>query len=119
MWFTKTTEGMQGWFALSDRTGQLAGGLVSGDFTVTYINPDDDASATATVTESNELAGLYTFLVPASFFSTHGTGVYIVVIVVDSSGPDPIRDVLSRPFRVSDNDFDTIGGNTVLIPALL
>jgi len=118
MWFTATAEGMQGWLVLKGSSGVIKTGEPSGSFTCTVVNPQDTASTVLTITESSTKPGLYKFLVPTSFFTTHGVGVYAVVIQVVTAAPI-IRDVLSRPMRVSDFDFDTIGANTALIPALL
>lgn len=117
MSFALTTEGLRGWFVLTDKNGELRTGAVAGDFIATAVNPDDSDNTVVTVSESNEKPGLYTFLVPTSFLLA--VGVYAIVLEVDITNNPKITDAVHQIWRASENDFDTIGNNTVLIPALL
>lgn len=117
--FSKVDDGYQYSIILVESKGSLLTGAVSGDFTVTVVNPQDTATTTPTVTETTSKPGLYTFLVPSSFLTTHGVGVYRIVVEVAKLTPPKIDDAMHAHLQVSVDDFDTIGGNTVLIPALL
>jgi hypothetical protein len=119
MWFTKVVDGYQGWFTLEDNKGVIRTGAVAGDFTVTVVSPADDDSSTPVVSESTTKAGLYKFLVPSAFLVTNGVGVYAVVIEVDATTSPKVTSTSTTPMLVSNNDFDTIGDNTVLVPAAL
>jgi len=119
MWFTKQTDGYRAWFALKTRAGTIRTGATAGDFTVTVVDPTDTNTSNPSVSESSAKAGLYTFLIPTTFLTTNGNGLYGVVVEVNTTSGAPVTDVLSQPLSVSSNDFDTIGNNTVIIPALL
>ena len=114
MWFSRTNNGFRGWFAAIGSTGALATGLPSSDFNVTVRDGNDVSSSISTVTESGK-PGLYRFDVSSSFFLTHGTGSYGVVIEVTNG---TLNDVLSNVLTVSQNDFDTLASSSVsLAPA--
>jgi len=117
MSFALTTEGLKGWFTLVDKDGYLRTGAVSGGFIVTAVKPDDSANTTVSVSESTQKPGVYTFLIPNTFLTV--VGVYVIVLEVDITTNPKVTDVTHQVWRVSENDFDTIGNNTVLIPALL
>jgi hypothetical protein len=105
MWFTKDDDGFRGWLTVM-RNGRLHTG-VAADITVTVVDEDDSTSTTPAVSESTQLAGLYTFLIPSAFFTTNGTGQYSVVAVVDATGPT-VRDVDDYVLRVFEEDFDSL-----------
>jgi len=106
MWFTKSAEGFRGWFQI-DKNGSLVTGLVSGVFTVTVVDPSDTTSTTPTVSESSVKPGLYTFLIPSSFFVANGLGEYGVVIEVDSTGPK-VKATSSEVLRIFEHTFDDL-----------
>ena len=105
MWFTKDDDGFRGWFPVA-RNGVLHSGIAA-DITVTVVDEDDSTSTSPTVSESVQLSGLYTFVVPSSFFVANGTGQYSVVAVVNSTGP-VVRNVKGEVLRVFDEDFDSV-----------
>lgn len=104
MWFTKDDDGFRGWLPIAKGAALQTG--LAGSVTVTVVDPDDDASTSPTVSESTELGGLYTFLIPSSFFATNGLGSYSVVAVVNGGG---VKDVRGEVLRVFDKDFDNSG----------
>lgn len=109
MWFTKDDDGYRAWFSVEDKNGLLRTGGVAGNFTVTVVEPGDTASSTPTVSESSTKPGLYTFLVPSSFFATHGVGGYGVVVEATFSSPPKIDAVFAEVLRVFAEDFDSLG----------
>ena len=74
--------------------------------TASIINPQDTATITSSITESRK-GGFYRFDVTSSFFNTHGTGSYGVVIEVDSLLP-LIKATDASTLFVSKTDFDNI-----------
>lgn len=109
MWFTKESDGYRGWLPVA-RNGILHTGIAA-SITVTIVDEDDSTSTAPTVSESTQLNGLYTFLIPASFFTTNGTGQYSVVAVVSAVGP-VVRDVIGKTLGVFENDFDSLASIT-------
>jgi hypothetical protein len=112
MKFSRTTDGFKVSFALVDKDGFLLTGAVAGDFTATVVNPADSANINPTVSESTQLSGLYTFLVPTSFMTTHGVGEYPVVIQANKTTSPKIDDVFHDVLGVFLEDFDSINLNT-------
>lgn len=110
MWFSRNADGYQAWFTVADKHGALRTGGVAGDFTVTVVNPADTASSSPTVSESATKPGLYTFLVPTTFFTTNGVGGYGVVVEVDMNTSPKIETVLGEVLRVFAEDFDSSVG---------
>jgi len=120
MWFTRDQQGLRGWFVAQDSTGVLRPGLIEADTTITIISPNDSTNVTATINESSQKPGLYFFDVASSFFTTNGTGVYSVVVEVDTSvisgsGSPEIKAVLSSPTRVSNEDVDSLQASIDLV----
>lgn len=111
MWFTKDTDGYRAWFTVEDKNGIIRTGGVAGNFTATVVEPGDTASTVPTVTESTTKAGLYTFLIPSSFFATYGVGGYGVVVEVNFVVAPKITTVFGEVLRVFDEDFDSIYAN--------
>ena len=108
MWFTKDDDGYRAWFAVQAANGTLRTGGVSGNFTATVVNPADTASTIPTVTESTTKPGIYTFLIPSSFFTTHGSGGYGVVVEIAIPAPNRVDAVFGEVLRVFDEDFDSL-----------
>lgn len=110
MWWVKQSDGFRAWFAAQQGNGQLRAGLVAGDFVATIIGPTDAALTTATVSESTQKPGLYTFLVPSTFTLANGRGNYGVVIEIDTkvgpSGSPHVVGSMSSVLKVSAQDFD-------------
>jgi len=111
MWFTRMDQGFRGWFAAVNPMGTLATGLSSSSFTITVRNPADTASSTPSAIESGK-PGLYRFDVTSSYFLTHGTGDYGVVIEVTNGSNS---DVLSNVLSVYQHDFDTLLSSSISI----
>jgi len=109
--FTRQDEGIRAHFVLVDSKGVNITGAVAGDFVVTAVNPADDATNIPTVSELTSAPGLYTFLVPSSFLTTHGNGVYPIRVDVDKTTTPKVKDVISKPYRVHIRDFDTLSYN--------
>jgi len=108
MWFTKQADGFRGWLTLKRNNGLIITGAVSGDFTVTVVDPTDTNTTSPTVNESTAKPGLYTFLIPSSFFTTNGNGGYGVVVEIDKNNAPRTQDTISKVLRVFTEDFDTI-----------
>jgi len=108
MWFARTSEGFRAWFALKSAGGSIRTGALAGHFTVTIVNPTDAANTTAVVSESAQKPGLYTFLVPSAFLTTHSAGDYGVVVQVAVPAPKSVTDVLSDVLTVSVEDLDSV-----------
>ena len=108
MWFTRDDQGYRAWFTVVDKNGLIRTGGVPGDFTVTVVNPADTASTTPAVAESATKPGLYTFLVPSTFFATHGVGGYGVVVEVIMLTSPKVEAVFGEVLRVFDEDFDSV-----------
>jgi hypothetical protein len=100
--FTRQQGGFRAWFTVS-KNGALRTGLVNADFTVTFVDIDDSASATYTVTESALKGGLYYFDVPSAFITTNGEGEYAAVVEVNATGPK-LDAVASGILQVSRDD---------------
>lgn len=115
MWFTTTAEGVQGWFVIQDKDGLLYTGQAA-NVTITVVEPGDSATSSPTVSESASKGGLYTFTVPDAFLTTHGVGIYAVVLEFNDT---KLVDTRAYPLRVTTYGQDDIGPNTGLIPALL
>lgn len=105
MWFTKTSNGYNAWFAVVSSTGVLRAGLQSGSFLVTVRNHQDTDSYLPSVSESGK-QGLYKFVVSSSFLQSYGTGAYGVVVEVAASLPT-LNDVFTDVLQVYDSDFDS------------
>lgn len=89
--------GWRGWFILKDSRGLIRTGVPSGEFAVTVVNPQDDASLTPVVSESSQKPGLYSFLITDAFVDTHGLGSYGTVVEVTATGPR-LNDVVGGAF---------------------
>lgn len=87
--------------------GVPAPGVDPGDVTITIRNPADDASSVVALVESALGGGLYFFDVPASFTSTHGTGIYGLLIDIDSTSPK-VRDTAGGSIPFFSTDIDAI-----------
>ena len=86
----RTDEGIKVCFAVVRSNGTLRTGLASGDFTVTVINPNDDATTTPTVTQMSQKTGMYCFTIPtAGWLATHGVGVYAFVVEITMAVSPP------------------------------
>ncbi len=101
----KVNQTHRAFLTIKRSNGVPAPGVDPGDVTITIRNPDDDASSVVALVESALGGGLYYFDVPASFTLAHGTGIYGLLIDVDSSSPK-VRDVVggSVPFFSADLD---------------
>lgn len=108
MWFSKNDDGYRAWITLSDKNGALRTGGVPADFVATVVNPTGVTTTVLAVSESAGKPGLYTFLIPSSFFATHGLGGYGVVVEVDITTAPKVRAVLGEILRVFEEDFDSI-----------
>lgn len=109
MWFTKDDDGFRGWLPVA-KNGALQTGLAA-SITVTVVDPADAATSAPTVSESGQLAGLYTFLIPSTFFGSSGLGHYSVVAVINGGG---VKDVHGEVLRVFAEDFDTLNASAPL-----
>ena len=106
----KVDEAYRVWITARLGSGAPATGIVSGDFAIVVRNPGDTATMAApTVTESG--GGLYHFDILAAFSLAHGSGVYAVVIEIDSTTP------LLRDTRGSSIEF--FGSNIDDVPNLV
>lgn len=110
MWFTKDDDGYRAWFTVEDKNGLIRTGGVAGNFVVTVVNPADTANTVPTVAESTQKPGLYTFLIPSSFFTTHGVGGYGVVVQVTFAAAPKVDAVFAEVLRVFEEDFDSVAG---------
>jgi len=109
MWFAKEANGFRAWFIIVQTGGTLATGGLSGDFTITVVNPNDTISISPTVSESTIKPGLYTFLIPNNFLIANGIGSYAIVIEVSIAPPPPIvTDAFSSVLQVSEKIFDDL-----------
>lgn len=115
MWFTKDDDSFRAWFTVADKSGNIRTGGGAGNFTATIVEPTGVTATTATVAEAAGKAGLYTFLIPSSFFATHGVGGYGVVVQVSFTTAPKVTAVFSEVLRVSDEDFDTLGARALLV----
>ncbi len=68
--------------------GALVGGLASG-FAVTVFAPDGTTTTAPTVTET-ATAGVYSFTIPAAFFTAEGAGAYLALVVQTAPAPDAV-----------------------------
>lgn len=107
MWFTKEADGYRGWFTIADKNGLIRTGGSAG-CTVTVVDPTGVNTNTPAVTESSGKPGLYTFLVPSSFFTTNGVGGYGVVVEVVLTVSPKVEAVFGEVLRVFADDFDSI-----------
>lgn len=105
MHFTKDDDGFRVWTGVQ-KGGVLQPGLTA-DITITALDPTGANTSTPTVSEAGGKSGMYTALVPTSFFTTYGTGGYAVIIEVDASSPK-IKNVETDILRVFAEDFDSI-----------
>lgn len=112
MYFSKDTNGFRAFFSVIDNAGNLRTGLVAGDFIVTVVNPGLSATNIPIVSEVGVKPGFYTFLVPAVFLTTNGTGDYGIVTEINTfsgpSGSPNVRTAFSRNLRINEKDFDDI-----------
>ncbi|NIQ78488.1 MAG: hypothetical protein GTN93_10420 [Anaerolineae bacterium] len=104
MWFTRTADGIRGWFRLQTPSGVLRTGAVAGDFVATVLDPSDTTSSIVAVSESTTKAGIYFFDVSSTFLTTNGTGFYVVVVEVDTAGAPKVKATFSKVIKV-----DTLG----------
>lgn len=112
VWFTKQADGFRGWLPVEQNNGTLRTGLAAGDFVVTIVDPDDDASAVVAASESSEKSGLYFFDITSGFITTNGVGEYGIVVEIDtktgpSSAPHVVM-ILDSVLKVSQEDFDSL-----------
>jgi len=114
---TRTADGLEVRF-LAKRNGLLLESQASNVFNIVVVDPDDSASTSPTVTESTQLPGMYKFTIPSSFFTTNGTGHYVICIGIHSISPKVDDDILIS-LEVNEFDFDDIGPNAALVPAIL
>ena len=123
LWFTRQAEGFRAWFAPETATGKLKPGMVAGDFTVTVIDPTDTNTSTPAVSESSAKAGLYTFVIPNSFLTANGNGVYGVVVEVDTkAGPSAsphIVAIMDAHLRVTLEDLDVSASQILALYRIL
>lgn len=119
MWFTRTADGIRGWFRLQTPSGVLRTGAVSTDFTATIIDPSDSTSSVATVSESTTKPGVYFFDVSSTFLTTNGTGFYGVVVEVDTAGAPKVRATFSEMLKVDTKGFVDIPSTTDIRVAIM
>jgi len=117
MWFARTVDGYEAWFALKDKTGVLRTGAAPGNFTVTVVDPADASAAVPVVAESVQKPGIYRFPVPSAFLVAGGVGEYGVVVEINAPAPAKVVDVLSATMVVSLEDFDSLAAGQVAIPS--
>jgi hypothetical protein len=117
MWFARTTDGYQAWFALKDQGGTLRTGALPGAFVATVVEPGDTALNVSAVAESATKPGLYTFTVPAGFLISNGVGEYGVLVEINVPAPKKVRDVLHEPMVVSLEDWDSLSAGLAIIPS--
>jgi hypothetical protein len=117
VWFARTVDGFRGWFSLRTSSGAIRTGGLPGHFTVTIVNRTDTSSTTATVNESVQKPGIYSFAVPTVFLTTHGVGDYGIVVEVNVPPANPVRDVFSSVLTVSLEDFDSLATAVAAVPA--
>ena len=108
MWFTKNDDGYRAWFTVADKNGALRTGGVPADFVATVVNPTGVTTTVLAVSESAGKPGLYTFLVPSSFFATHGIGGYGVVVQANITTAPKVTAVFGEVLRVFEEDFDSV-----------
>lgn len=111
MWFTRTADGLRGWFRVEAPNGALRTGLVATDFTVTAVDPVNVTSAIPTVFESPLKPGLYYFDIPSAFLVA-GIGEYGITVEVNSSGAQKVRTTFSKVLKVNTKGFEDIGSLT-------
>ena len=121
MILTRQADGIRVHLVAITSEGLLATALPGVSFTATAASPDDAANVIAPVTESTQIAGLYTFLIPAAFLGANGAGVYPVVVSIDHATP-LVRDHLVVSARVSQQDIDDVfdvGGTELVCTATI
>jgi hypothetical protein len=111
--FSRTSETSRSWFSVVVND-LLQSGLLAGAFTVTLINPDDDASTLLAVSESSIKPGVYYFDFPSAFLTTHGVGKYIAVVEIENEEPLIQLTALTTAF-VTQEDIDTVAGEILVL----
>lgn len=109
-------DGFRGYVTPILSTGFPRFGLTSVDFGTVIRNPQDTADLfnIFAVTElGGNAVGSYTFLVPASFFVTHGVGNYLLRIFLNTykvggSGAPNIIATAPAILRVTQRDIDQV-----------
>jgi hypothetical protein len=116
MWFTRTADGIRGWFRLQTPSGALRTGAVPGDFTVTVVDPTNSVSSVVAVTESIK-GGLYYFDIPPATVAS--VGFYGVAVEVDTAGAPKVRATFSKTLKVDTLGFADIPTVTAIRTAIM
>ena len=114
MWFTKNNDGYRAWLTVENKNGALRTGGVSGDFVATVVDPTGATPTILSVSEAAGKPGLYTFLVPSSFFATHGVGGYGVVVETLMLSSPKVTATYGEVLRVFEEDFDSVAAAVVV-----
>lgn len=117
MWFARTTDGYEAWFALKDAAGLIRTGALPANFLVSVVNPADTVVNSPAVAESAAKPGIYRFTIPAAYLIANGVGEYGVVVEINAPAPKKVTDVLSATLVVSLEDFDSLAAGQVAIPS--
>lgn len=108
MWFTRTADGIRGWFRLQSPSGALRTGAVPSDFVATVVDPANSVTSIVAVAESIK-AGVYYFDIPSTpFLTTNGTGFYAVTVEVSTAGAPKIRATFTKVIQVETKGFADI-----------
>lgn len=108
MWFTRTVDGLRGWFRVQEASGKPRTGIASGDFTVTVVDPANATTTSPVVAESIK-PGLYYFDILSPFLVGGGIGEYGVLVEVDTTGAPKVRATFSRALKVNTKGFEDVG----------
>jgi hypothetical protein len=109
MWFTRTTDGIRGWFRLQSPSGALRTGAVPGDFVATVVDPANSVTSIVAVAESIK-AGVYYFDVPSvPFLTANGTGFYAVTVEVSTAGAPKVKATFTKVIQVEAKGFADVG----------
>lgn len=108
----KQADGVRGIFTALTDNGILAAGVGAGDITVTVLAPDLSTAQVVAAAEVAASPGLYSFLVPAAFLTTHGVGAYTVIVSIASLAPK-VNGVSDALVHVTGCDIDEVFTSTV------
>jgi hypothetical protein len=103
IWKAKVADGVRCYFKVV-KNGNLATGIVSGDFNCLLINPADSANQALTVTESTQQGGVYYVDIPSGFLTTHGSGQYGLSLGVHAIGNIDDESLVSLEVVVTSSD---------------
>jgi hypothetical protein len=124
MWFTRSVDGMVGWFNAKDFSGFPRTGLNASDVTITVVSEDDSDSVNPSITESTQNSGTFYFQIPSAFLLTNGVGTYGVVVEINTtaaggSGSPHIIDGFTKVLRVTVDDIDVVSRTVKPLLSLL